>query len=117
MLREDEDVAIFAISVDKADKTNMLVKKIARDGKGEVKFQLLSDPESGTIKNYGLIDERYFDSETEGIPIPTVLLLDKDRKVFWINVETNYRIRPSLETIRSQIDNLKKLSAKKSRMK
>ena len=108
MLKDGEKVTLVAISVDPAEKSNGLIEEIAEDGEGEVKFLLLSDPDSKVIKSFGLLDKRYVGRKGAGIPEPAVYLLDEDRKVFWKNVEPNFRKRPTNETIREQIDLLRK---------
>lgn len=81
--------------------------KIAKDGKGEVMFPLLSDPDHKTIDAYGLFDPAYLGDKFEGIPHPAVFLLDKNRKVIWAKIESDYRKRPTNADIRLEIDKLK----------
>lgn len=107
MLKEDDDIKMLAISVDDADKGKLLREKIAKDGKGDVNFPLLSDPGHKTIDAYGLIDEQYFDTGNEGIPKPAIYILDENRKVLWAKIESNYRERPTIEEIRAALDKLK----------
>ena len=80
--------------------------KIAKDGKGELTFPLLSDPDHKTIDTYGLFDPAYLGDKFEGIPHPAVFVLDKKRKVVWAKIESDYRKRPANEEIRVAIDNL-----------
>jgi len=107
LLKEDDDVGMFAISVDDAEKGKMLKEKVEKDGKGEVKFPLLSDPGHKTIDAYGLMDEKYVGKGFEGIPKPAIYILDENRKVLWAKIESDYRERPTIEEIRSALDNLK----------
>lgn len=102
---------MLAISVDDAEKGKMLKRNIAKDGKGEVKFPLLSDPGHKTIDAYGLMDEQYVGEENEGIPKPAIFILDENRKVLWAKIESNYRERPTIAEIRSALDKLKASSA------
>lgn len=104
---------LYAISVDKAEKSKELIKKIAKDG-DELNFPLLSDPDHRTIDAYGLFDPAYVGKEVEGIPHPAIYILDKDRKIVWARVESDYRKRPTIEEIRLELDKLKKVKNKKN---
>ncbi len=84
-----------------------MAEKVARDGKGEVKFPLLSDPNHKTIDAYGLYDPDYAGKEFDGIPHPAVYLLNKDRKIVWSKVESDYKKRPTNQEIRAELDKLK----------
>ena len=81
--------------------------KIAKDGKGEVNFPILSDPKHKTIDAYGLFDPAYTGQDFEGIPHPAVYILDKNRKIVWAKVEPDYRKRPTNEEIRTELNKLK----------
>lgn len=107
LLKPNEEVSLYAISVDGADKSKDLAAKIAKDGKGDVKFSLLSDPGHKTIDAYGLFDPAYVGQGVEGIPHPAVLILDKNRKIVWAKVETDYKIRPTNADLRAELDKLK----------
>ena len=84
-----------------------MAAKIAKDGKGDVNFPLLSDAGHKTIDAYGLFDAAYAGQDAEGIPHPAVYILDKNRKIVWAKVETDYKIRPTNADIRAQLDKLK----------
>jgi peroxiredoxin len=88
----------------------MFIGKIAKDGKGEVKFPLLSDPKHETIDAYGLFDTRYVGKGVEGIPQPAVFVLNEKREIVWANVESDYTKRPSVEEIRTELDKLRNKS-------
>ncbi|MEP6904074.1 MAG: peroxiredoxin family protein [Actinomycetota bacterium] len=107
LLKENEAVALFAISVDEAEKTKGLMSKIAKDGKGEVTFPFLSDVGHKTIDAYGLFDTAYIGQGVEGIPHPAVYILDKNRQIVWAKVESDYKIRPTNADIRTELDKLK----------
>ncbi len=81
--------------------------KIAADGKGEVAFSILSDPEHKTIDEYGLRDPAYQDTKYFGIPHPAVYVIDKMGKVAWVKIESNYRERPANDEIRAALNTLK----------
>lgn len=98
---------LYAISVDNAEKSKELAAKIAKDGKGEIKFPLLSDPNHQTIDAYGLFDPAYAGEKVEGIPQPAIYILDENRKIVWAKTEPDYRKRPSNKEIRAALDKLK----------
>jgi peroxiredoxin len=106
-LKKDENVKLYAISVDPPDVSKDFAKKIAANGKGEVKFRILSDPEHKIIDEYGLRDPAYKGTQHDGIPHPAVYVIDKSGKVTWAKIESNYRQRPSNAEIRAAIDELK----------
>ncbi len=107
LLKADENIALFAISPDDAEKSKGLAAKIAKDGKGKVNFPLLSDAGHKTVDAYGLFDTAYIGQGIEGIPHPAVYILDKNRKIVWAKVETDYKIRPTNADIRAELDKLK----------
>ena len=106
LLKPDEAVALWAISVDDAEKSKALAEKIAADGKGKVMFQLLSDPKQQVIDAYGLRDPRYAGQKVAGIPFPAVYVIDKKGKIAWARVEMDYKQRPTTGEIRAAVDAL-----------
>ena len=107
LLKERENVKLYAISVDPADVSKDFAKKIATDGNGEVNFPILSDPEHKIIDAYGLRDPAYEGQKIYGIPHPAVYVIDKAGKVAWAKVESNYRERPTNQEIRAALQALK----------
>jgi len=107
LLKAGEKTRLYAISVDPPDVSNDFAKKIAADGKGEVKFPILSDPEHKIIDEYGLRDPAYQGTKYYGIPHPAVYVVDKAGKVAWVKIESNYRERPANDEIRAALDALK----------
>jgi peroxiredoxin len=105
-LKQGENVALYAISVDPPDVSKSFAEKIASDGKGKVGFSLLSDPEHKIIDAYGLRDPAYEGQKVYGIPHPAVYVINKDGKITWAKIESNYRERPSNQEIRAAIDRL-----------
>ena len=106
-MKKDEDVKLYAISVDSPDVSKSFAQKIASDGKGKVNFPLLSDPEHKIIDEYGLRDPAYQGTKYFGIPHPTVYVIDKTGKVVWAKIESNYRERPAYDEIRAALNALK----------
>lgn len=108
-MEKDENVALYAVSIDPAEKSLELIKKIEKDGKGAVDFRLLSDPEHNTIDAYGLFNPAYAGKDSEGIPYPAVYVLDENQKIVWARVEEDYRKRPTIAEIRAELEKLKKM--------
>jgi peroxiredoxin len=106
-LKKNENVKIYAISVDPPNVSKEFAEKIASDGKGAVNFPLLSDPDHKIIDAYGLRDPAYQGQKVYGIPHPAVYVIDKQLKVAWAKVESNFRERPTTEEIRKALDALK----------
>lgn len=98
--------------IDSAEKNKEFIKKIEADGKGKLNFPFLTDVDSKVLEAYGIRDERYAGSQIDGIPRPTVVLIDKKRKVSWFVIEDDYKKRPTNADIRAEID---KLTVKKSK--
>ena len=98
------DVRFYAISRDLPAESHDLAGKIARDGRGAVSFSLLSDPRSEVIDRYGLRDPAYAGEKIDGVPRPSVFVLDQRGRVRWAKVESDYRERPSNEEIAAALD-------------
>ena len=107
LLKPDEAVKLYAVSVDSPRDSREFAEKIASDSGGQVAFALLSDPERRTIDAYGLRDPAYAGQEKEGIPHPAVYVLDKTGRVAWARVESDYRKRPTNAEIRAALNSLK----------
>lgn len=107
LLKPDEAVGLYAVSLDSPEDSRKLAEKIASDKRGEVAFRLLSDPGSRTIDAYGLRDPAYAGQPIEGVPHPAVYVIDKAGRVAWARVESDYRKRPTNEEIRAALASLK----------
>lgn len=107
LLKKNENVKLFAISVDAPEVSKNFAEKIASDGKGVINFPILSDPEHKVIDAYGLRDPAYEGQKVFGIPHPAVYVIDKQGKVAWARIESDYKQRPTNEGIRAALDSLK----------
>jgi peroxiredoxin len=107
LLQPADKVRIFAITTDNAEKNKGVLARIAKDGKGELPFPILSDPGHQTIDAFGVFDPAYIGEESEGIPHPAIFILDKDRKVLFARVEPDYKKRPTNAELRIELDKLK----------
>jgi len=106
LLKADEQVRVLAVSVDDHGKTKQLIDKIAADGNGAVNYTMLSDPGHKVIDAYGLHDPAYNGTKFDGIPHPTVYVIDKNGRIAWAKVETDYKVRPSNTDIRAALEAL-----------
>ena len=104
LLADGEKTRLYAVSIDAADKSNDLIKKIEKDGKGKINYSFLSDTNAKTIDSYGLRDSRYKDEKVDGIPYPTVYVVGSDRQVVWAKLNKDYRNRPTNAEIRAAVD-------------
>jgi peroxiredoxin len=107
LLKKGENVKLYAISVDPPAVSKEFASKIAADGKGDITFSLLSDPDHRIIDAYGLCDPAYEGQKVFGIPHPAVYVIDRNGKVAWAKIESNYRARPGNEEIRAAVNALK----------
>jgi len=107
LLTDGEKTRLYAVSIDAADKSNDLIKKIEKDGKGKINYSFLSDTNAKTIDAYGLRDSRYKDEKVDGIPYPTVYVINSERKIVWAKLDKDYKQRPTNAEIRAAIDKLK----------
>jgi peroxiredoxin len=107
LLKFGEQVNLYVISIDSHEKSKQVAERIASDGKGAVTFTFLSDPGHRVIEKYGLRDPAYDGKDFEGIPHPAVYIIDKDGKVAWAKIESDYKQRPTNQEIRTALDLLK----------
>lgn len=107
LVKQEEQVRFYAISVDSPAESKQFAEQIAADGKGEVNFPILSDPSHRVIDAYGVRDSAYDGQKFEGIPHATVYVIGKDGRVVWTKVETDYKDRPSNQEIEVALKNLK----------
>ena len=95
---------MLAISVDSPEQSRTFAEKIAADGKGKVEYRILADAGHRVIDAYGIRDPDYNGQKFEGIPRPTVYVINKEGRVTWMKVELNYKERPTNSDIRAALD-------------
>lgn len=100
---KQEGFTILAISPDPVNRLKETKAKVAKDGKGEIPFALLSDPGSKTVDAFGVYDPTYAGQEVDGIPRASIFILDNDQKVVWANVSMDYKKRPTVDEIRKAL--------------
>lgn len=59
------------------------------------------------IDAFGIRDPDYNGQKFEGIPYPSVYVIDKDGRVAWSRVEKDYKERPINDDVRAAMKNLK----------
>ncbi len=106
-MQGNEQVSVYAISVDGPAESRAFAAKISADGKGDVSFPILSDPGHRLIDAYGIRDPDYNGQKFEGIPHPSVYIIDKDGRVVWSKVEKEYKERPNNDEVRAALKDLK----------
>ena len=106
LARAYDDVKFFGISRDVPSQSRSLAAKIAADGRGPLGVTLLSDPRSVAIDRYGLRDPAYRGEKSDGVPRPTVIIIDAQGRIRWIKVEEDYRERPTNEEVAAALDAL-----------
>ena len=107
LVQGNEQVNVYAISVDGPAESREFAAKISADGKGDVSFPILSDPGHRLIDAYGIRDPDYNGQKFEGIPHPSVYIIDKDGRVVWSKVEKEYKERPNNDEVRAALKDLK----------
>ena len=98
---------LYAVSIDSHEDSREFDKKIAADGRGGINFPLLSDPGHRVIDAYGLRDPAYTDQQFDGVPYPTVYVIEKSGRVAWSQVNHDYTQRASNEEIRNALNSLR----------
>jgi peroxiredoxin len=81
-----------------------LARKIAADGRGPLGFSLLSDARSVAIDRYRLRDPDYAGQKINGVPRPSVFVLDQSGRIRWMKIESDYRERPTTEEVAGALD-------------
>ncbi len=94
----------YAISPDVPDQSRKLDREIAADGRGVLGFSLLSDPRGAVIDRYALRDRAYAGQKIDGVPQPSVFVLDQRGRIRWAKIESDYRERPSNEDVAAALD-------------
>ena len=110
LIKADEQVNVYAISVDSPEQSREFAEKISADGKGSINYSILSDPGHRLIDAFGIRDPDYNGQKFEGIPHPSVYIIDKDGRVAWAKVEKDYKERPINDEVRAALKNLKMIS-------
>ena len=105
-MQKDEPVRLYAVSIDRPEESREFETKIAADGRGAINFPLLSDPNHRVIDTYGLRDPAYTEQKFDGVPYPTVYVIDKSGRVAWAEVNQDYKQRASNEEIRAALNSL-----------
>lgn len=106
LVKSEGQIRVYAISVDSPAQSKQFAEKISADGKGEVNFSMLSDPGHRVIDAYGIRDPDYNGQKFEGIPHPSVYLIDRSGKVAWAKIETDYKERPANDEVEAALKNL-----------
>jgi peroxiredoxin len=83
------DGEVLAVSVDAPEQSAEIVEAYG------LEFPLLSDPEAGTIRDYGVLHEG---GGLEGdIARPAVFVIDRRGRIVWRDLTENWRVRVRAE--------------------
>lgn len=90
---------VLAISADPPEASGKLRQT---DG---FTFPILPDPNTETIRRYGVLHPRGGE-DGKDIARPAEFLIDKDRKIRWVNLTEDIRVRARAEQLMAAIDRL-----------
>jgi peroxiredoxin len=95
------DTELIVVSIDGDEENGRTFQRITRDDGREPDYTFLSDPESSVIGRYGVLNP---DGGRRGaIPHPAAYVIDREGVVRWLDVQTDYTIRPSNEDVREAL--------------
>jgi peroxiredoxin len=112
----ERDIALIAVSPQLPDGS------LSMRDRNELTFAVLSDPENRIASALGVLtgpspqaraaqlelglDLRAMNADgTTALPMPTVVILDPDRTIRWIDVRPDYSTRPTPRAILAALDN------------
>lgn len=96
---EERGYKLVSLSYDSVEKLSKFHNKYDTD------LTLLSDPDSATIKAFGLLNEEYAEGHfAHGVPYPAIYVIGKDGFVKARYTEDGYKKRPSLDDVLNGID-------------
>ena len=81
---------VVVVSVDSPNKSAALRHNL------RLPFAILSDTDKQVIKDWGLYNPR----EKGGIAVPSVFILDRDRRVLYASVDSTFARIPTLDIVR-----------------
>ncbi len=98
---QKQTVQILAVSPDTHEQDRTLKDKLAKATGQRPDFPFLSDADHRVIDRYGILNPR-----GQGIPHPAVYVIDRDGKVRWIFLDTDYTVRPTNAQIQGALAEL-----------
>ena len=97
---EKQDAVVLAITVDPPEKSREIVDAY------DLNFPILSDSGADTIRAYGVVHRDGDPINGGDIARPATFILDREGRVVWSQLPSNWRIRPRPEAL---LDELSKL--------
>lgn len=94
---EKERIEIVAVSVDDAEKIQMMLDRVSAEDGMVPDFVFLTDSAHLVIDRYGLFNPA--EPKHRPVPHPTTLVIDRDGVIRWRFTEVDYRIRPTNEDV------------------
>ena len=104
LLPEDRkrDTVILAVSPEAPEQLAQVIPKVkARTGR-EFSITLLSDADHKVIARYGLLNEGAA-KQNNFLPHPATFLIDAEGIVRWRHVDKDYKVRPTNEELRKEL--------------
>ena len=92
------------VSVDAERETRITVTRLVSDDGVNPDFRFLMDVEHAVMDRYGILNES---GSRRGIPHPATYVIDKRGTVRWLDVQTDYTIRPTNEQILTGLRSLR----------
>lgn len=90
---------VVSVSYDSVEKLQVFVKK------NDITYTMLSDPGSDIIKAFGILNEEHPKGTfAYGIPRPTIYIVGNDMIIRGKLREEDYKVRPTIEDIKSAIE-------------
>jgi peroxiredoxin len=91
---------ILVVSVDDDEETGRTIARVGQDGTAP-DFTFLSDPDAAVIGRYGILNPDA--GRRAPLPHPATYVIDRRGVIRWLDVQTDYKIRPSNEAIRAAL--------------
>ena len=98
-----KNTELLVVSIDGDNETKQTIARVGKDGLAP-DFTFLSDADHAVIARYGILNPS---GTRRGIPHPATFVLDRQGVVRWRDVQTDYKIRPTIESILTAVKALR----------
>lgn len=95
-----EDTEIVVVSVDDDEETGRTIARVGQDGTAP-DFTFLSDLDAAVIGRYGILNPNA--GRRAPLPHPATYVIDRQGVIRWLDVETDYKVRPTNDAIRAAL--------------
>lgn len=97
---EKHGAAVAAISVDSPDQSQELARAQG------LTFPLLSDPEGLALEAFGVRHPEGNPIDHKDIARPATFVADREGRIVWRDLSSNWRIRPRPETLLRELERI-----------